>query len=91
MADTRRYRVLVVEPSEVVLAGLRELLSDSEFEVIDGYSADNAEVAMGRITTLGADVVMVNPMLFGCGGRTSLRAMYPHLQSVVLVFQLFHI
>lgn len=85
MADTRRYRVLVVEPSEVVLAGLRALLSDSEFEVIDGYSADNAEVAMGRITTLGADVVMINPMLFGCGGRTSLRAMYPHLQSVVLV------
>lgn len=91
MADSRKYRVLVVEPSEMVLEGLRALLSDSEFEVVNDYAIDDAGVAMERIALLGVDVVVVNPMLFGIGVRTSLRTIYPQLQSVVLVALMHHL
>lgn len=81
MADTRTYKVLLVEPSEIVAAGLRKMLAGSEFRVLDSDAASAVE----HLHVAEPDVVVVNPSIFGSLRHTSIRAAYPQLQGVPIV------
>lgn len=85
MSDTRTYRVLLIEPSEIVAAGLRSMLAGSEFRPLDSGIAADAAPAMERLPVLDPDIVLVNPSVFDSVRRMSLRAAYPQLHDVPMV------
>ena len=84
MNQSRTYRTLLFEPSEIVAAGLRKILGGSEFRVIDSDADDLRDLA-DAVRRHAPEVVVVNPSLLSdAARRTSLRVMFPQLQEVVL-------
>lgn len=84
MADIRTYRILLLESSEIVAAGLRRILANSEFRIID-YTADDIRTAIDNMPRTEADIVMVNPSLLSDSDRrTTLRTLFPQLQEKVV-------
>lgn len=66
-----RVRVLLVDDHEVVRAGYRTLLQDSDVEVV-GEAADGA-VACQQYLLLSPDVVVMDLSLPGAGGLEAIR------------------
>jgi DNA-binding NarL/FixJ family response regulator len=66
-----RVRVLLVDDHEVVRAGYRTLLQDSEVDVV-GEAADGA-VACQQYIALAPDVVVMDLSLPGAGGLEAIR------------------
>ena len=84
MADTRTYRIVLLEPSEIIAAGLRKILGGSEFRILDP-TGDDIRSVMDSIDRTAPDIVLVNPSLLSDSvRRTSLRAAYPQLQERVI-------
>ena len=72
---------MLLEPSEIVAAGLRKILTGSEFRIIDNTDAD-IDRAIGNIVRTEPDIVLVNPSLLSDAvRRTSLRSVFPQLQE----------
>lgn len=91
MADTRTYRVLLVEPSEIVTAGLRKMLAGSEFRLLDCDSAADSTAAMEHAQVLEPDIAVINPSVFDSFRRTSIRMAYPQLHDVSLVAMVYQV
>ncbi|MDE5636712.1 MAG: LuxR C-terminal-related transcriptional regulator [Alistipes sp.] len=85
MADTRTYKVLLLEPSEIVAAGLRKMMAGSEFRLLDTDAPADVATAMEHLQVLEPDVVVVNPSIFDSMRRMSIRAAYPQLHDVSMV------
>lgn len=84
MADTRTYRIVLLEPSEIIAAGLRKILGGSEFRILDPTGNDIRSV-MDSIDRTAPDIVLVNPSLLSDSvRRTSLRTAFPQLQERVV-------
>ena len=92
MAEARTYRIMLLEPSEIVASGLRKILAGSEFRIIDN-TGDDISCAIDNIKRTAPDIVLVNPSLLSdAARRTSLRIMFPQLQELVVaafVYTLF--
>ena len=89
MADTRTYTLLLAEPSEIVAAGIRKILSGSEFRIADICTADAQELAAG-IARFSPDIVMVNPSLIaGELRRGTMPAAMQECICVAVVYSLF--
>ena len=84
MNHSRTYRTLVLEPSEIVAAGLRNILAGTEFRTADP-TADELHDIAAAVRRHAPDVVVVNPSLLSdAARRTPLRTMFPQLQEVAL-------
>ena len=84
MTDARTYFIMLLEPSEIVAAGLRKILGGSEFRIIDSTGTD-LHNAMDNIRRSAPDIVLVNPALLSdAARRTPLRSTYPQLQDVAV-------
>ena len=79
-----KQRLLIVEPSEVIVEGLKTILeSQSRFKLLEPeVSADHIEE---RIIASHPDVVLINPTLLN-NSVSSLRSEY-HVAVVALVYQ----
>ena len=79
-----KQRLLIVEPSEVIVEGLKTILeSQSRFKLLEPeVSADHIEE---RIIASHPDVVLINPTLLN-KSVSSLRSEY-HVAVVALVYQ----
>ena len=72
---------MLAESSEIVAAGLRKILSGSEFRIIEPVGHDIRQ-AMDNIARTEPDIVLVNPVLLSDAARcTPLRTAYPQLQE----------
>ena len=72
---------MLAESSEIVAAGLRKILSGSEFRIIEPVGNDIRQ-AMDNIARTEPDIVLVNPVLLSdAARRTPLRTAYPQLQE----------
>ena len=72
---------MLAESSEIVAAGLRKILSGSEFRIIEPVGHDIRQ-AMDNIARTEPDIVLVNPVLLSdAARRTPLRTAYPQLQE----------
>lgn len=79
-------RVLILDPSPVVEAGLREVLKDfSAYKVLDAHLSGELSARLDRIAALDPDIVLIDPALFPLLRRQPIRATWPVLQEVVLV------
>ncbi len=86
MADTQTRKVLLVEPAGVVAAGLRKLLADAGgFRLSDCDPTDDQNLLPERVIASGAEIVIVDPAIFGSMHRGTVRTAFPALQRVTLV------
>ena len=84
MNRPRTYRTLILEPSEIVAAGLRSILAGSEFRITEPTPDDLRDIA-AAVRRHSPDLVVVNPSLLSDAARRStLRAAVPQLQEVAL-------
>lgn len=78
----KRCRVVIVEASRIVVAGLKAILAgDPEFEVVGSLSS--LRELEERSAVLDPDMVLVSSQFVAEGGN--LRSLYPSLQSIALV------
>lgn len=78
----KRCRVVIVDTSHIVVAGLKSVLAaNTEFEVIG--SVRNLRELEERSVVLAPDLVLLSSQFVAEGGN--LRSIYPSLQSVALV------
>jgi len=85
MTEPRTYKVLLLEPSEIVSAGFRKILTGTEFRLTGAERPNDLSSALEHIRVLDPDIVVVNPSVFDIARRSSLRAVYPQLRGTVLV------
>lgn len=65
MDNGRIYKVLIIEPSAIVGAGIRTLLDGfSEFRALDAETTGDPATCFERVATTGPDLVLINPALF---------------------------
>ncbi|MGH2709907.1 MAG: response regulator [Actinomycetota bacterium] len=80
-----RGRVLIVEDDQGVREGLRELLSEMDFDVV-GEAADGSE-GVDKTAELDPDVVLMDLRMPGMGGMEAarlIRRRMPAVQVVIL-------
>ena len=86
MDNRRIYKVLLLEPSAIIAAGIRTLLADfPDFRMLDTETTGDPALAIDRIATLGPDLVLIDPSLFPSLRRTPVRHAFPVLQEVTIV------
>lgn len=86
MESKRIYKVLVLEPSALLAAGVRSLLADfPDFRLLDAEFAGDPAAAIDRIASMSPDIVMIDPSIFPPMRRMPIRHAFPVLQEVVLV------
>ncbi|MBR6759561.1 MAG: response regulator transcription factor [Alistipes sp.] len=77
----KRYRVVVIEPSELIVEGLRAMLLQSEFDVVAHFA--DIKSCVEKFTAIVPDVVVAGSQVIGTFKR-DVRYLYPELQSVAL-------
>jgi DNA-binding NarL/FixJ family response regulator len=81
----KRWRVLLADDHDVVLAGLRTVLSDPDFEIVDSVRDGRALVA--RTMELRPDVIVTDismPLLNGIDAARQIREIDPRTKIVFL-------
>lgn len=72
---------MLLEPSEIVAAGVRKILGGSEFRILDNTDND-VQNAVENIRLFDPDIVIINPSLLSDSvRRSSLRSAFPQLQD----------
>lgn len=83
---------MLLEPSEIVAAGVRKILGGSEFRILDNTDND-VQNAVENIRLFDPDIVIINPSLLSDSvRRSSLRSAFPQLQDKMVaafVYSLF--
>ncbi|MCD7969592.1 MAG: LuxR C-terminal-related transcriptional regulator [Alistipes sp.] len=84
MKEGGRFRVVLVEPSAIVSAGLGAVLSQSGIYEIAGVIPDTNYIGE-RLRMLDPDIVVINPCLLERSKSQPLRSQYPFLQECLIV------
>lgn len=84
-APKNKRRVVLIEPSAIVAAGLRSILSDtgSEFEVCGSFEEPGQ--FLERAPLLEAEVIVVDPVVFDFPKRAMLHTYFEQQPDVVWV------
>lgn len=78
----KRYRLAIVEQSEIITEGLCAMLrGDSDFEVV--FTGTELRTLGERHAVIGPDVVIVNSQIAGALPQ-SIRSAYPNMQNTAL-------
>lgn len=84
MSGDKTYRLVIIEPSEVVRRGLEVIFSsDDRFRVV--ASVDDAARCTERMSMFRPDAILMNPSLAEPHGRNSLRAFFPEGAGAAVV------
>lgn len=84
-----KLSILIVEPSEVVVEGLKAMLDgEKDFHLLSPLH--DAEGLAGRIGAMAPDMLLINPTVSGCMDRrqlAELRQHRPAMPVVAIVYQ----
>jgi DNA-binding NarL/FixJ family response regulator len=89
MNARKKYRIAVVEPSTLVVEGLKTVFrAHPEFEIV--FHAANITRFLERPLAVAPDIVLVNPVLIDFQRQTHARALfasYPGALLVAIIYQ----
>lgn len=89
MEAKKKYRIVVLEPSPVVTAGIKALLSPQpELEIVHCF-ADVLHY-QERAAALRPDILLINPCLIDFSKRQHLRTLFAEPQDLLLFALLYH-
>ncbi|MDD3724737.1 MAG: response regulator transcription factor [Bacteroidales bacterium] len=80
----KKYRVLIIEPSTIIYQGLKYVLEKSPNFSVIGYLRD-IQFLPQRLPQLKADIIIVNPNLFGFHKRQNISNIFQDLGSFYLI------
>ncbi|MDR1180502.1 MAG: response regulator transcription factor [Bacteroidales bacterium] len=84
MNNDRYYKIIIVEPSPIIAAGLKHLLHESNEFVIAGHM-DNIAYLKNRIAALRPDLLIVNPVVIDFDKRFALRSLFQDIPNVAIM------
>lgn len=79
----KEYRIVIVEPSDLMTIGLRTIINQLNHCVLVATFYDIAH-AVEQIDSLGADVVIINPMLASFHKRADIRHLFPESKVIAI-------
>lgn len=83
MTNRKKYKISLIEPSDIVCAGLKTLLGPSdEFDLVS-ITADARQWASAP-RAASSDIVLVNPAIADAHGRNNIRQMLSIGHDVIL-------
>lgn len=84
MDSGKTYRLVIIESSEVVRAGLERIFADNAcFKVV--AAVDEPARCIERISVLKPDVILLNPLLVESNSRSTLRGIFPEFAGARIV------
>lgn len=82
---TNAKKVLLIVPSKIVARGIEVVLSElGEFRV-EGILTDLSHASQLRLRNMGADVIVLDPVIFDYVSRTSVRAHIAEYSDAAIV------
>lgn len=79
----KKYKLVIVEPSPIITAGLKTLLdAQPEYEIIHCFT--DFSHYQERATALHFDLLLINPTLIDYQKRLNIRALLPSQQETLL-------
>jgi DNA-binding NarL/FixJ family response regulator len=91
MGSSNSYKVVIVEPSAIVAAGLKKMLNETlDFKVLEHL--DSFSHLKERLLALQPHIVIVNPVVIDFDKQFSLRSLFqdvPQISIVALVYAFF--
>ena len=91
MANNNSYKVVIVEPSTIIAAGLKKMLNETlDFKVLEHL--DSFSHLKERLLALQPHIVIVNPVVIDFDKQFSLRSLFqdvPQISVVALVYTFF--
>lgn len=89
MEAKKKYKIIIVEPSGILIAGLKAMFaSQPEFEITNSFT-DFIHFSE-RSSTLHPDILLVNPLLIDHQKRLNIRSLLPALSPETLIFALIY-
>lgn len=83
MEQKKKYKLVVVEPSDIVTAGLKAVFSSRpEFEITNCFT--DISHYLERSATLRSDILLLNPTLIDYQKRLNIRSLFPPSQDLLL-------
>ncbi len=84
MSSNRYYKVVIVEPSSIIVAGLKQLLhGNNEFTIVGHI--ENLTHFKERMLALRPDILIINPLVIDFEKQYSLRSLFQDMSNIVLV------
>lgn len=88
MEQKKKYKIVVIEPSVIVCAGIKSLLAScTEFDICHCFN--DLTHFMERASITPADIVLLNPSLLDYQKRMSIKSVLPAMPET-LVFALLY-
>lgn len=88
IGQKKKYSIVLLEPSPIVTAGIKELLaSQPGWEVTNSFTDMNR--LQERMSSLHPDILILNPVLIDYSKRLHVRALFPD-RSDLLLFALLY-
>lgn len=80
----KTYRIVIVEPSEIIRNGLETMLRNlPEYEVT--LQSDDWQIVYARLHAIRPDILIINPLLFDYAKRKSVRSLFEDLPKMKMV------
>lgn len=83
--SNKHIRVVIIEPSPLILAGLRSIISQAPQLHISGELPDMNRIAE-KMPVLRPDIVLINPALAEYHKRNVIRNMFPGIPVIALLY-----
>ena len=81
-----RYNIVIIEPSEIIVHGLRQIIGESGmFNILDTFF-DIGGLQESNIESDSIDIAIINPSLISHGRRGSIRSILPDSKLVALLY-----
>lgn len=81
-----KFNVVIIEPSSIMVRGLKAILGESErFRIVDTFP-DVAKFQEQHAPKGDVDIVIINPTLIAHGKRDAVRTLFPRMSIVALLY-----
>ncbi|MDR1459960.1 MAG: response regulator transcription factor [Bacteroidales bacterium] len=88
MNSNRYYKIIIVDPSPIVVEGLKHLLHENSEFTVAGH-IDSFTHFKERALALRPDVLIINPTIIDFDKRFSLRSLFQDIPNMVILALLY--
>lgn len=84
MMQNKQYRVVVIEPSPIIISGIKHLIENSKDFLYIGSIAD-MEFLIQRLTPLRPEIIIINPSIIDFHKRSSVHSLFQNFSDASIV------
>jgi DNA-binding NarL/FixJ family response regulator len=84
MNNNRLYKIVIVEPSPIIVAGLKHLLYGNNMFSVTGHM-ENMSHYKERLRAFRPDLLIINPVVIDFDKQFSIRSLFQEMHDIVLI------